>query len=374
VARSLGRLGIPVYGVHADPASPAVASRYWRENHFWDLFKASQEQSLQWLLDLSRKIGQRPILIPTDDDSCLFVEDHAEILQEGFLFPIQRPQLARTLSNKKDMYSLCERYSVPTPRTVFPQSRADVEAFAPNCAFPVVLKGIDTAALQKRVGIKMVIIHDAETLLMRYDEMEAPDDPSLMLQEYIPGGGENVWMFDGYFDRQSDCTFGMTAQKLRQYPAYAGMTSLGVCAANVTLTGEVKRFMKLLSYRGIFDCDYKYNPLDGKHYLLDANPRLGCSFRLFVDSQGLDVVRAMYCDLTRQSMRVGELVAGRKWVAEPFDVVSSLRYWRDGNLKFADWLGSFKGVQEAQWFARDDMRPFWKLSQLAATHKSGKRY
>ena len=75
----------------------------------------------------------------------------------------------------------------------------------------------------------------------------------------------------------------------------------------------------------------------------------------------MDVVRALYCDLTGQPFTVGKLQEGRKWLVEPFDIVSSFRYWRDGNLKLANWIRSFKGVEEAQWFARDDMRPFWMV-------------
>ena len=30
IARSLGRLGVSVYGVHGDHSSPAASSRYWR--------------------------------------------------------------------------------------------------------------------------------------------------------------------------------------------------------------------------------------------------------------------------------------------------------------------------------------------------------
>src|SRR2546430_12525777 len=54
-----------------------------------------------WLLRLSRKIGSSPILIPTDDYSCLFVADHAEAMNEGFLFPNQPAGLARSLSSKQ---------------------------------------------------------------------------------------------------------------------------------------------------------------------------------------------------------------------------------------------------------------------------------
>jgi D-aspartate ligase len=365
VARSLGRLGIPVYGVHAYQHSPSASSRYWRENYFWDLSKASTSESVDWFLQLGRKIGSRPILISTDDHSCLFVDDNSESLLQEYLFPQQPAGLARSLSNKKQLYSLCKKESILTAETVFPQSRDDVREFIRNCEFPVMLKGIDTVALQKRVGVRMVIVNDGETLLKRYDEIESRDTPSLMLQEYIPGGAENVWMFDGYFDCESNCRFGITARKLRQYPAYTGMTSLGVCETNETLLNLIKDFMKAVGYRGILDIGYKYNPRNGKYYLLDPNPRLGCSFRLFVDSIGMDVVRALYCDLTGQPVKTGTLREGRKWLVEPFDIVSSIRYWRDGNLKLVNWIRSFQGVEEAQWFARDDMRPFWKVWQQA---------
>src|SRR5437763_8481565 len=70
IARSLGRLGISVYGVHANPRSPEARSHYWRENFIWDIRKASPNESADWLLQLARKLGMRPILIPTGDICC----------------------------------------------------------------------------------------------------------------------------------------------------------------------------------------------------------------------------------------------------------------------------------------------------------------
>ena len=361
VARSLGRLGIPVYGVHADPRSPTAKSRYWRESLVWDLSRASAEESVDWFIQFARRKGSRPILIPTDDHSCLFVEDNAEALQREYLFTRQPAGLTRSLSNKQQLYRLCKENSILTPETVFPRSRDDVVKFIKDATFPVMLKGIETVALQHRVGVRMVIVKDADTLLQYYDDMETPDAPNLMLQEYIKGGVDNVWMFDGYFNSESNCLFGITGRKLRQYPAYTGMTSLGICETNEAVFNLVKNFMKSVGYRGILDIGYKYNSLNGKYYLLDPNPRLGCSFRLFVDSRGMDAVRALYLDLTGQSVRVGKLKESRKWVVEPFDIVSSYRYWRDGNLRLTDWIRSFRGVEEAQWFSRDDMRPFWAV-------------
>ena len=217
--------------------------------------------------------------------------------------------------------------------------------------------------------MRMVLVEDAKSLLKRYDEMETPDAPNLMLQEYIPGGSDMVWMFNGYFDGESRCLFGLTGKKIRQYPAYTGVTSLGVCVANDAVAGQTERFMKTLGYRGILDIGYKYDARTGEYKLLDVNPRIGTTFRLFVDSAGMDVARALYLDLTGQPVVPGAARAGRKWVVENFDMVSSLRYLRDGNTNIREWARSFRGVEEASWFARDDLAPFavmwWRSVQVA---------
>src|SRR5205085_841698 len=232
IARGLGRLGVPVYGVHADPRSPAARSRYWRGNFIWNIAKAPPEQSVDWLLRLGRKIGSLPLLIPTDDDSCVFVADHADALREQFRFPNQPAGLARSLSSKQQMYYLCKEHAIPAAETVFPRSRQDVVEFLKDAVFPVMLKGIDTLALRRRTGVKMVRVEDADTLLKLYDEMETPESPNLMLQEYLPGGSRTLWFFDGYFDDESECLFGLTAHMIRQYPPYTGVTSLGICSVN----------------------------------------------------------------------------------------------------------------------------------------------
>lgn len=362
IARSLGRLGIAVYGVHSDPRSPAARSRYWRRNFFWDLLASSPEDSVERLLDVARVAGSRPILIPTDDESCLLVADHAETLGQAFLMPEQPPGLARSLSNKQSLYEICTRCAIPTPRTLFPQVRSDVERAVADLSFPVMLKGIDTKALRRRTGVSMLPVNDAGTLLRGYDRLESPKNPNLMLQEYIPGGSAMVWMFNGYFDRDSSCLFGVTGKKLRQYPPHTGVTSLGVCVANEQVATRTTSFMAAIGYRGILDIGYKLDSRTREYKLLDVNPRVGTTFRLFVDSAEMDVVRALYLDLTGHKVRAGRVVEGRKWVVENFDAVSSPTYIRDGSFTFRGWLGSYMGVREAAWFAVKDMRPFLAMA------------
>lgn len=372
IARSLGRLGVKVYGVHADPRSPAALSRYWEKNTFWDFGVHPPDASVDRLLQLSREIGRNPILLPTDDWSCLFVADHAEKLKQGFLFPDQPAGLARSLSSKESMYDLCKKYSIPTPHTIFPRSRHDVLAYLQTATFPIMLKGIDTIALLRHAGMRMALVHDQETLLKLYDEWETPDARNLMLQEYIPGSSEMIWMFNGYFDDDSECLFGITGRKVRQYPAYKGVTSLGVCITNEAVHRLTRMFMKSLGYRGILDIGYKYDARDGQYKLLDANPRTGVTFRLFLDENGTDVVRALYRDLTGQAVPKGMPKEGRKWMSENFDLISSACSLRDGTLGFAGWLRSFQNLEEVSWFATDDFRPFLAMAARSFHWMSGR--
>ena len=360
VIRTLGRAGVPVYGVYSDPRTPAARSRYCAGAFRWPP-GMSERQSVGVLLAIADRVGGTPILIPADDMSALLVADHADALAEVFLFPAQPPALARKLSSKKQMYHFCKQVGVPTAETAFPQSRADVERFVATAAFPVVLKGIDGLRLRQRGGASVLITRTPKELLACYDRHEEPGEPNLMLQEYIPGGPDTIWMFDGYFDRDSRCLIGVVGQKIRQYPAYTGMTSLGVCVRNPLVEQMTEALMKRIAYRGIVDLGYRYDARDGQYKLLDVNPRVGASFRLFVDSNGGDVVRAMYLDLTGQPVPSGKPCEGRKWLVENFDIVSSFTYWRHGELTPWAWWRSFRGVREANWFARDDMAPFWAM-------------
>jgi len=357
ILRSLGRLGIAAYVVDPDPLAPAFFSRYCRRKFVYDIENGSAQRSVQYLLDVGRRLGQRSILIPTNDVTALFVADNAQALREYFVFPDQSAKVAHQLASKKHLYYLAKKLSIPTPECAFPQSRNDVLSFLESAAFPVMLKGIDTELQRKRSVKGMFIVRTPSELLRAYDTLEDRQNPNLMIQEYIPGGDDTIWMFNGYFNEHSECLLAFTGKKIRQCPVYRGVTSLGICLKNETVGRTTKAFMQAVGYQGVLDIGYRYDPRDGLYKVLDVNPRIGSTFRLFVAENGLDVARALYLDLTGQPVPSAIPREGRKWVVEDLDSVSCFRYWRDGKLTFKEWLSSFRGVQEAAYCALDDLLP-----------------
>ncbi len=372
ITRSLGRLGVDVYGIDSDRLSPVFFSRYCRGKFIWDLHAAPAQESLDFLAEVSRKIGRRALLIPTSDIGAMLVDEHADRLAANYIFPARDSRLVRSLCNKREMYYLARKWNVDTPETAFPRSRDDVIQYLETARFPILLKPIYNLVPGQKPW-RMMIVNSERELLEAYEAAEDPAAPNVMLQEYIPGGDEMTWTFNGYFDRNGDCPVVFTGRKLRNFPAYFGQASLAVCAANDYVEKNTLSFMKNIGYRGPLDLGYRFDARDGKYKVNDINPRIGAMFRVFVGENGMDVVRALYQDMTGQPVIRTRAQEGRKWIVEDVDLISSIRYWRDGKFTLKQWVNSFRGVEEMTFLAADDPLPFagaWMMDAQRAAREA----
>ena len=356
VTRSLGRLGIPVFNVDSSRWTPALFSKYCQGKFVWDIDQAPPEQSVERLVDIARLLGGRPVLIPTTDSAAILVADYAAALREWYIFPDQSRRLVRSLSSKKEMYFLAKKLRVATPDTHFFKTKDDLLERGETLKLPIMIKAID-GQLPAWGNKKKLIIRTPRELLDFYDSVDDKTVRNLAVQEYIQGGEDDVWMFNGYFNERSECLAGFTGRKLRQCPAYTGVTSLGMCQENEDVASIAEDLMETVGYRGIVDIDFRYDARDGQYKVLDVNPRIGSTFRLFVSDDGMDVARALYLDMTGQPVTAVRACPGRKWIVEDFDLVALFRYRRDGKLTFGEWLRSLRGVRESAFFAMDDLVP-----------------
>jgi D-aspartate ligase len=359
VVRSLGRLGVPVYGVYEERFAPAAVSRYLRGRIVWRADARDVDGFLEGMAALGRRLGRPTVLIPTDDRGAILISEHASTLATWFRFPQPPPGLAHRLASKKGLYELCGQLGVPCPRMSFPTAHHDVEQFAAAATFPVVVKAAEAWLLPPEARLKSTTIaHHPEELLGLYRRLDAGSVGNLLLQEYIPRGSGQDWFFHGYADARSECLASFTGVKLRSYPPYAGSTTLGRCQDNQVLRGQVEQLLRTIGYRGIMDLDIRLDLRDGEYKLLDFNPRVGAQFRLFEDEAAVDVVRALHLDLTGREVRRRPPVQSRVFIVEPTDLAASLVYRRAGDLNLRSWLASLRGTRETAWFARDDPAPF----------------
>jgi predicted ATP-grasp superfamily ATP-dependent carboligase len=118
----------------------------------------------------------------------------------------------------------------------------------------------------------------------------------------------------------------------------------------------------------MLDLGYRYDARDGQYKILDVNPRIGSTFRLFVGRDGLDVVRSLYLDLTGQTVPPDTMNVGRRWMDER-DLGSAWTDLRAGDLTVRQWLASLRDVRETVYLAPDDLKPAVHLAWQTLTRQ-----
>jgi predicted ATP-grasp superfamily ATP-dependent carboligase len=355
--RSLGRLGIPVYGVAEARWAPAARSRYLTGRLVWRPDPEQAERTSAGLARLAERIGRPAVLIPTDDAGAIFLAEQGGSLRENFLFAAQPPALPRRLAGKHTLAQLCAELGVTSPKVLVTDSAEKAHGFAAEVGYPLIAK-LATPWAVAGSGLRPTTVVRSQQGLTGLWAAAGHAGVSLMLQEFIPAQPGGDWFVHAYCDRDSAGRPVFTGVKIRSYPAHAGLTSFGLAAANEELRAQAARLFARLGYRGIADLDLRKDTRDGSYKLLDFNPRLGAQFRLFRDWAGLDVVTAAYLDLTGQPYAVRGQVSGRRFVVENYDPLGALSYWRAGELGPVSWLRSLQGCEETAWFAWDDLLPF----------------
>lgn len=371
VMRTLGRLGVPVFGIAHPGLSLSGWSRYSAGGFAIGVggrpVGKPEERVLEEVLAAGRRLGQGTVLMGGSDEWSTFIARHREVLSGPFSFPSVSPELISALAGKDELYRLALAHGLPTPRIVVPTDVGEVDRIADGLTYPVMLKPV----LSRPSGQSKSVAAGAAELRAEYLRMDDPGN--VMFQEYIPGRDEDVWIFNGYFDKDSRCLAAFTGQKIRQHPAHMGIASLGVNRYNQEVVDITTRFLGAVGYRGVVDIGYRYDRRDGAFKVLDINPRLGGAFRIFVDANGLDVARALYWDLTGQPVPQAVQVDGRRWVQEAADLVAMSHYRRDDGLTLRGWLQSYRGVREGATFSASDPLPFVALMLNMVQETAGGR-
>ena len=366
VIRSLGRLGIRVHAMREDRFAPAGASRYARRTVSPMPDRAHPDDVIELLDRLADRLPGPAVLVTTDDAGAILLAEHGDKLRSRYLFPEPPADLPRRAAGKATLAEICRVAGVPHPATTVPVDAAEATAFADACGYPVVAKVNLPWTADRAEGLQSTtVVRSPEEMLAVVERARRATgdgpDTGLLLQEYLapaPTGPPQDWFFHGYFDAASRCLFGHTGIKERSFPAHAGLTSYGRWVPNERLRAEAVALLSGLGYQGAVDLDYRWDPRDDSYRLLDLNPRLGAQFRLFQDSAGVDVVRALHLDLTGRGVPAGAALPDRALVVENYDPIAALAYRREGSLSFRSWLSSVRAADEAAWFACDDLVPF----------------
>ncbi|MEU0002850.1 ATP-grasp domain-containing protein [Streptomyces sp. NPDC006314] len=354
--RSLGRAGVEVHLVADTTGSPVHRSRYVSRMHPPPLPGASQDDIRAVLRRVADRIARPAVLVPLDDASAIAVGRMRDDLAPSYLLPPMPCTLAERVADKEELAAVCASADVPHPVTLVPDSPARAADATRRLGLPVVAKWSRPWLLPAGSGLRSTVLvrseHQARELYLRTEEAGS----RLLLQAYLPPGRDRDWFFHGYADHSGTVRAGGPGRKHLAWPRGAGLTAVGCWTPNPQVQALSERLTGGLGYRGVFDLDFRRCGATGRYHLLDFNPRPGAQFRLFADSAGLDVVRALHLDLTGRPLPDGAPLAGRAFVVENYAPLTALRPAPDG--------------RELAWYAPDDRAPGWAMWALWSRHVS----
>ncbi|MFD3872214.1 ATP-grasp domain-containing protein [Streptomyces sp. NPDC058623] len=276
------------------------------------------------LVRVSERIGRPAVLIAMDDLSAIAVSRTATGLTDRFRIPHQPDNLPARVADKAELSRLCARWDVPHPETVIPASGAEAAEACRRLGLPVVAKWSRPWLLPTGAGLRSTtLVHTTAEARGLY-ERSAQAGSRLLLQRFLPAGPDTDWFFHGAFARGGHPLLVGSGRKELSWPLRTGLTAVGRWLPDPAVEEAGLRLADRLGYQGILDLDFRRDEA-GCFRLVDFNPRPGAQFRLFTDDTGLDVVQAMYLDLTGQ--RVPEPVGGpgRVFVAENYALLAAVR-------------------------------------------------
>ncbi|MEU6309892.1 ATP-grasp domain-containing protein [Streptomyces sp. NPDC047014] len=377
--RSLGRKGVEVHAVVEAGGGPMGRSRYLRAVHSGPaggLDPEAPEALLECLTGVSERIGRPAVLIAMDDLSAIAVSRVAPVLRERFRIPHQPDNLPARVADKAELAALCERWDVPHPETVVPAGGAEAAEAAWRLGPPVIAKWSRPWLLPAGAGLRSTTLVRTPAEARRLYERSAEAGSRLLLQRFLPAGPDTDWFFHGAFARGGRPLLAGSGRKELSWPVRTGLTAVGRWLPDPAVEEAALRLAERLGYQGILDLDFRRDER-GVFRLVDFNPRPGAQFRLFADTAGLDVVQAMYLDLTGQRVPRPSGGPGRVFVAENYALLAAVRGRSlpprsrpapapatPAAPAAAPAPPADRSRVETAWFAADDPRPF--VAMLAA--------
>jgi predicted ATP-grasp superfamily ATP-dependent carboligase len=354
IARSLGRHGIPVCLID-DEISVARASRFVQ-----DVIRVRDLRTEQALLDalalaLERFSLSGWVLYPTREENVASIAANRDDLRREFRVPTPGLVSIRHAWDKREVYGLAERLSVPVPRTWFPQSPEDLAAIEVDG--PVVLKPAIKEHFFYTTHVKAWRANTPVELLAAFRRAtEIMPASEVIVQEMIPGGGEQQYAYCAFF-RDGRPSASMTVRRRRQHPSDFGIASTYVETISLPeLAGPSCRFLAAIDYYGLVELEYKRDPRDGAYKLLDVNARTW-GYHTLGGPAGVDFPYLLFRDQIGAPVEEAHARPGVRWIRLSTDVPNALRDIYTGRLRPGEYLRSLRGVNTEAVFSINDPLP-----------------
>jgi D-aspartate ligase len=238
-------------------------------------YLATIDKTPEGLLKELKKLNEQYDYIvpfPTDD---LQVENlyHIRKKIKKFCYLPLNPDTVMQSFDKYYQYTVCERISVPYPKTIHLNTLADLDK-VDVLTFPVLIKPSTRVDIVQNV-FRNIYLEDMVSFIVNKDRLKdfIEQGVEFIASEFVPGDDTNIFAYTCYRSQNGIIQNEWTGKKLTQYPDNYGV----FCSASNQAPDEVltqgRALVQALEAYGIIEPEFKYDVRDQKFKLMEVNLR-----------------------------------------------------------------------------------------------------
>jgi len=311
IIRSLAKKGIKVYAFDTKKPYKIGKSRL-ATCGICPSPLTEEKKLLDFLIDLSKKIGSKPVLYTGADDYVQFISKNRDELLKYFLFLFPDDSLIEQVLDKNKTYELAIKHNIPCPRTYVIDNKEELEDAISTLDFPCILKPVLGHEFRKKINKKAIVFETPEKLRSEYPFYR--ECGQLIIQELIPGDNQRFYKVATFYDDNMKLLALFSLQKNHQFPAEFGTGAHIVSKKLPELIDVCIPFFEEIKLKGIGMAEFKKDPRDGVYKFIEINPRFWLTHSLTGPS-GVDFVYMYYLYLTNQNPEPRlHQIDGIKWI------------------------------------------------------------
>lgn len=379
IGRSLGALGVQVYGLGVHPA--AAASRFV---HPIPVPGGDEPEEIwaEYLLGPRSEPLHGAVLVAGSDVGISVLARHRAALLERFRLDISDVDAQLGLLDKLSTYRWATAADVPTPRYWRVGSAEELEHQRDEYVYPLIVKPLLSHRYQAKLpsGGKFRVAADLDELRRVHREV-TDAGLAVMLTEQIPGPDTLLCSYNTYLDESGSPTFDFTKRTLRRYPPGMGLGSHHLSDWNPEVKEVAMRLFKHVGLVGMANAEFKRDTRDGELKLIECNARFTDAATLW-GAAGFDMARHVYHRILGDPTELPATYRPGQRMVYPFNDARAFRIlYARGELSLGAWLRDMTQPQVWPFFRLDDpapalakarsrVAPFVRARRRALTHRT----
>ncbi len=366
-ARALYNTGLVVFGQANSNNSAYSKSRIWKKVYYGKFNTESLKSISSEIQKKENSKGIKPVLLLSQDMAVEYVARHRDELIRHFTFNLPEYNIITRLLDKTLFHSWAMNNNILVPRSHIVENRVSLGLALKHLNYPVIIKPLVRTEKwdSKFSNAKLIYIdHNKDVEKIPGDIFDLSN--RFIVQEWIPGGDEDVYFVLAYFDEQQYCV-SLVGKKLLQWPILSGSTAICISIDDKSLTDLGVEILRKAGLIGLGSIEFKKHSVTNRYYVIE--PTVGRNDYQSYIAPASNINLSLYYVLNclGYSYQTSRSKTQAIWI----DEISSFRalFSSDSDSIFPFRLSSLfrSKVRFATWFLYDPVTFFRLLYKLIIT-------